>query len=184
MHNESSKILQLFFSLARWAQPYGKILSPNFNYLKRYLCKLRAFRVGFSKSNSCNYILLSTTSEVGIGEKSIKKVLIEALPWGPTLNIQNFLFTFSCWLWRRPITTPDGAHFIFSFQEIQSQIFLLDTLSIFISTTFSHLDDSSNLISHTQEVVSMFVTTYRNEKVFPQGKHPESIMHLQLSNPH
>ena len=83
--------------------------------------------------------------------------------------------------WRSNVITANGTHW--------SSVFWRFEVSCFLYLQFykNHVLPSRllpNLITHAQQVLSQFGTTYCCEHLFSKMKHAKSILHLQLSNYH
>ena len=90
------------------------------------------------------------------------------IPCGPTTNLQNFLFTFWCLLWRSNFTTVDRIHWSSEHRLFKVQISCLphpwfQKNYVLLSEWFP------NLITHTQQKVS---TTYHCEQFFSKWSMP------------
>ena len=86
-------------------------------------------------------------------------------------------------LWKSLITTADEIHCFQCSEDLKinflaSHIFNFSANNILLSGWFH------NLITHTQQIVSMFVTTYFYKQLFSKMKQIKSILHSQLPNHH
>ena len=67
-------------------------------------------------------------------------------------------------------------------QDLKSKFFVCHILDINKNHGLPPFGWFPNFITDTQQVVSMFGTTYCYEKLFTKMKHSKSMLHLQLSN--
>ena len=87
---------------------------------------------------------------------------------GSTSNFQNVHFIFSCWLWRSTISTAVFRRF---------EVPICHILNFYKKHMLSS-ERLVDLITHTQQVMSLFGIAYCYEQLFFKMKYAKSTLHL------
>ena len=92
------------------------------------------------------------------------------------------IFFWPCWLWRNLVTITDETRSFKCSEYLQFKFFACHIFD-FSKNQMLPPGQFCNLISHTQQVVSIFCTAYHFQQ-FSQMEHVSSWLCLQLSNHH